>query len=281
MHFTTSAVRTVLTASRRYALMAGVCAATMGLVACGSDTSKDTKTTGTTTGSATGSTTGSTTGTTTAGATTGSTTGATTTDCSPSGNASFTGTQSGVTFTPTGGTAVNMPYAIFRYSASATDANKKWVLSVFDYDYCAFSYDHGYSYWPIDGFHAASFDVVSAANSNTSFNATTYTLNSTTTPADDFVYLNAAKPYGSGMTITTAGAGGAQCTGITYPTLDSGTIKFTTGPSTISSNAMSGVVGDINITTSLGTISGTFTTGTCSASNATPPTVIDACSCSL
>lgn len=276
MQFKTSAVRTILTASCRNALMAGVCAATMGLVACGSDSTKSTTTTGSTTGDTTGTTTGSTTG-----ATTGTTTGQTpaTQDCTPSGNSKFVGESPGVTLTPVGGTAIPMPYVLFIYNPNATDTNKKYAVSVFDYDYCAFSYDHGYSNWPIDGFHAASFYLLDSANTGGSFATGDYTVGGDT----QSIYISStAGAFGSGVTETTAGGAGAACTGQTYPTLNTGgKVSITSAPGT-GTNAISGVPGSFNVTLSDGSIlAGSFTSGTCSASTTPTPPTPDLCACTL
>lgn len=278
MQVTTSAVRTILTASRRYALMAGVCAITIGFAACGSDSSKETKTTGSTSGSSgttSGSTTGSTTGTTTTGEVS-----PTSQDCALTHNSTFTeGDASGLSLTPAaGGTATPMVSVLFIYNPNATDPNKAYAVSVFDYDYCDFSTDHGYSAWPTTGFHAASFFLVDAANQGGTFTTGKYTVEAGT---QSIYQSTSSTSYGSGVTETGAGGGGSSCLSQVYPTLTTGNVDITSTPAA-GKNAIPGVTGSINITLSdKSVLSGTFTSGTCTAATVATPASPDLCACSL
>jgi hypothetical protein len=288
MQLTLSAVGSTFTALRRRALVAGALVATCGLVACGSDEKKTTTTTGT------GTTTG---GTTTAGTTTsaGTSSGTTTTgenpSCELSHSAELQPQSAGIAMTAAdGATKTPMPYMLFVVNPNAgvatgtgtADANKVFAVSVFDYDYCDFAYDHGYSLWPINGFNAASFYLVDSSGGGTSLRSGDYTLGGTS----QSVYIaSSAGNFGSGVTKEAVGKakGGGSC-GATFPTLTAVTIHLDNSYAVGASRT--GVTGTITATLSDSTtITGPFSSGNCTASISNEALAAlpkpDPCACSL
>lgn len=246
------------TASRRFVLLAGVCVATSGLVACGSDKKSDTTNT---TGGVT-TTTGGDSNTTTTGGT------SSTINSDKTGNEpTYGGTVNSVSYTTTAGTSVEVGYIMLSSNANATDTNKTFTLSAYDYDPCIFSWNHGYTVFPSPNFNFGGFYLINET-AGADLVAGEYMAGATT---GLHIYSS------TDSTVNASGAGYSivDCKAASYATVKSGSITLDGAPSSgaTGANYGNGISGTFNLTMSdNSTWSGTFGANKCVGGSGDQPT---------
>jgi hypothetical protein len=185
-----------------------------------------------------------------------------------------------------------LPYVAFSAlsGASVNDANTIYSLSLFDFDYCAFSSQ--YNFWPREAFSVVSVSLIDpAASSGTAPSAGTYTVG-----ASSGLSVYTSKPssadsrwafLGTGATSSSSATGATTICDKRNSAVVSGTVTLTgglQGVSTASNGFVKGITGSLSLELENGqTVSGSFSTGACSGSYSpvSDEAEISACSCSL